>query len=279
MSEGRRFEAARRLACVPGVVVRMEEPMARHLPHRVGGPVELWVLVPRPDDLGPVLAALRKERVPWRVHWPFEEWLVRDGGLYGAVIRPGRGFEGIAPVDEGLRVGAATPWAALTAYSGFEALARWPGTVGGTLARDRAALRGLVRQVRWWKGRRVEAVPVCGEVPELPGTAVPIDVIVVPRGRVRPRPAPGVLFEGQSGDRATELDRAGLGEARLRAWRLAPGGAMVNLGGGTCADLLALAQGVGDRVERLRGARLRLHPPILGAQVLGQPPLANRSRR
>ena len=85
-----------------GITVRAEEPLAHHLPLRIGGPVELWINVHDEDALVRATKAARANNSVWRVHWPFQDWLVRDGGLKGAVLRLGRGFEHITLSQESL---------------------------------------------------------------------------------------------------------------------------------------------------------------------------------
>ena len=41
------------------------------------------------------------------VHWPFGDWLVRDGGLRGTVIRLGHAFEAVALEEDTVTIGAA----------------------------------------------------------------------------------------------------------------------------------------------------------------------------
>ena len=57
-----------RLKGLPGLLVRTEEPMAKHTPLRVGGPVELWVEAKDQESLQRLLkeakAALPKQPVP-----------------------------------------------------------------------------------------------------------------------------------------------------------------------------------------------------------------------
>ncbi len=271
---------AAELRAVPGVIARPDEPAARHLPLRCGGPVDLWVVAPDPEALGAVLAAARRHRVKWRVHWPFEDWLVRDGGIAGMVVRPGRGFEGLERLDDGgLRLGAAPPWGALAALGEgwWSELARWPGCPGGMLAGpERRWLRGLLRQLRWRRGRRVETVrPPDGEVPEPPATAVLLDVDLGPSLRAAPSrhrrgpPPPGTAFADPEGVRDPAeawLARAGLLGSRLRAWVLseAEPGVLVNRGGGRTADALMLLRGAAERVERTRGVTLTLALPVVG---------------
>lgn len=271
------------LEALPGVSVRASEPMAKHTPLRVGGPAELWATVESPEQLGAVLSAARRARVSWRIHWPMGDWLVRDGGLRGLVIRPGMGFEQISTEGDNLWVGASTLWSGLAGRSltpTLDALARWPGSVGGLLAQGEGArLAGLVTAVRWFRGRRFEeiAVPAGEAPPEIPATAVLVAVALSPEPRmINPRrrfqadppPFAGALFTPPDGDAVGRLlGRAGLGTARLRSWQLTPAGTVVQLGGGSCRDVLLLAQGLTERIEKERGVSLQPRLAVFGTDA------------
>lgn len=269
------------LSQTPGVLVRAEEPLSRHVPLRVGGPVELWVTVEDPAALPAVLSAARRSKQSWRLCWPMTDLLVRDGGLRGLMIRLGRGFEGVRHEDGLCWIGSAALWSGLAGRplsEALTALSRWPGSVGGLLhSEDRARLTGLVAALRWQVGRRVETVEVApGEAPpELPKTAVLLELalrpeLTVPKGRRKPRivaPLPaGSLFAAPDGEAADVLRRAGLGGSRLRSWRLTREGLIVQLGGGSCKDVLLFAQGLQERVERERGVTLTTRLPIVGVE-------------
>lgn len=157
------------LAALPGVVVRVDEPLARHTALRIGGPCDRFVVVHRREALADAWEAAR---ALGPVTWWGEgtRKLVRDGGLAGAVLRLGTAFarieragEGSAPArvepargDAGsadplatatdgtvfVEVGAAVPaaalagWAVARGLSGVEHLAGSPGSVGAALALD-----------------------------------------------------------------------------------------------------------------------------------------------
>jgi UDP-N-acetylmuramate dehydrogenase len=73
---------------------------------RVGGPADALVQPADLDDLAQFLAALPPE-VPVFPMGVGSNLIVRDGGVRGAVIRLGRGFNGIVVEGSRVRVGAA----------------------------------------------------------------------------------------------------------------------------------------------------------------------------
>jgi UDP-N-acetylmuramate dehydrogenase len=276
-------ELAHALAAIEGVDARVEEPLAHHTPLRVGGPVELWVVVHSVDALKDVLRLIRAHSLGFKVHWPFQDWIVRDGGLAGVVVRPGRGFEGLSTEPErpgAVRLGAATPFGALRAVTSagpLAALAQWPGTAGALIQDGNTTLLdGTCSELRWWSGRSIhtEKIAPGTPLPTVPPSAILVDLCLENNGQPskllrRPPPRPGALFDAPDGGKAAgELDRSHLGGARLRSWRLSEvePGVAVNLGGGTAKDLLLLMQGVQARVESERGVSLKARLPVVGAE-------------
>jgi len=279
------------LGALPGVTVRRGEPLAAHLPLRAGGPADVWVVVEDRASLAPALGIIRQHSQSWRSCWPFEELLVRNGGLRCVVLRPGLGFEGLAllPADEQgparLRLGAATPWSAvLAALSRVPALAggplaelgTWPGCPGGLLSSgDPSVLEGLCHALSWYKGRGVErlVVPESAAPPSSPPSAVLLDIELPLTGRrIRTRRSPppcGTLFADDGPVPSTpQLRAAGLLGTRLRAWRMAETepGTLVNRGGGDCDSALLLARGMSEHARRVRGVDLQIRIPVVGSE-------------
>ncbi len=276
------------LRALDGVAVRVQEPFAAHLPMRSGGPAELWVEV---DDLDAMRQALRTTRAhhyAWSLCWPFEDRLVRDGGLAGVVVRPGLGFETctLLPAEPGLPLrllmGAATPWAAAARFADQQGppavLASWPGCPGGSYTRlDPTALEGLLCGLTYARGRKVERLDIAygATPPPLTGTAVLLSVevpLAFPAGtraqHDRPVPPPlGTLFEPPDAfDLTRQLRAAGVVGSRLRAWRMAwsEPGTLVNLGGGDTRSALLLAKGIAEHVKKSRGVEPKLRLPVDG---------------
>jgi UDP-N-acetylmuramate dehydrogenase len=260
-----------------GIHVRAEEALSKHVPLRVGGPVELWVCVDDETALMSATKAARANSCVWRVHWPFQDWLVRDGGLRGAVLRLGRAFEAVQVDEDSVTLGAAALWASLPAtLEGpfWSELRSWPGCPGGwsALGWD-TELDQVCTEVRVLQSGRLRDLEVQpGEgMPTLNKQAVLVSMTLnrwPPVGtELLPPPAPGAIFTLVDNTTvAAELDKAGLTGTRLRSWRIsrAAPGTMVHLGGGNTQDLLILIQGIKHRVEKTRGVKLQTRTPLLG---------------
>jgi UDP-N-acetylmuramate dehydrogenase len=266
---------------LPGVQVRASERMARHTPLRIGGATDIWMVVDDLETMKKVLGVVRSARLPWRLHWPFEDWLVQDEGLDGVTIRPGKGFEWCSRTEHHVRLGPACPWAALSGLGDgwWSSLAHWPGTPGGLFASgEEVWIAGICARVKWLKGRSIyEVVVQPGESPpSIPVGAILLEVELRPglqtvrEGRYHP-PHSGTLFRdppGPSLDRSAgvALEHSGLLGTRLKSWRLSQvePGTVIHTEEGSSRELLMLLNGIRERVKKTRGAPLETRLPVLG---------------
>jgi len=264
------FEA---LQNVPDAAVRRKEPLAHHVPLRVGGPADGWVATFTEKALVEVLRLARKHTVAARIHWPFQDWIVREGGVANLVVRPGGELERVWLEGDVLWIGAAAPWASastLLAARKQDSVAQWHGVPGALLeSEDRKVLSGLVAAIRRIRGGRVETVPVAADepVPEVVAPSVPLAIgLSVARPRKSP-PSPAMLFGDPAHDTAARvLVKSGIVGTRFRGWRLssAEPGTLVQLGPGTSEDLALLVKAVQHQVDRERGVELLTRIPIVG---------------
>ena len=113
-------------------------PLAELTWFRVGGPAQLLFIPDDEADLAYFLAHLPGEFAVTVVGLG-SNLIVRDGGVPGAVVRLGRGFNGIAVEDTRLRAGAAVPdvkvarAAQEAGLAGLSFMRGIPGAVGGAL--------------------------------------------------------------------------------------------------------------------------------------------------
>ena len=266
-----------RLQGEPGLIVRPEEPLSQHVPLRVGGPVELWIEANDEDALTRLLSHARQAGGRWRIRSPFSDWLVRDGGLKGTVIRLGREFEHITISDQQITLGAAALWSGIPmemAGGLWDAIRQWPGSVGSLIDQGGASeLTGLATGIDVLRGGRVQHMewPLDGPPPSWGEQTVLLRVHLRKASGARlwrkAPPRPGKLFSDPTDSAlAKELNRAGVLGTRLRRWRLSQTepGTVVQLGGGTFKDLQMLVKGLRIRVEKTRGLTLETRIPVLG---------------
>ncbi len=117
-----------------------DEPLAPFTWLRVGGPAEVLFIPQDEQDLEAFLQGL-DPGAPLTVLGVGSNTLVRDGGVEGVVVRLGRGFGDIKPLDGSrLYAGAAVLDAALAKAAGVAGLAGLefftgvPGAIGGACA-------------------------------------------------------------------------------------------------------------------------------------------------
>ena len=157
------------LTGIPGLRVKISEPLGRHTSMKVGGPADYFLEIEAQMALGRALRLLDRFKVPFYLVGKGSNLLVSDSGIRGAVIRLGAGFRRLEWRDEGERVladvGAAYPMtqlvreAAHRGYTGLEFAEGIPGSVGGALIMNAGAYGSEMEKVV----ERVEGVNRRGE--------------------------------------------------------------------------------------------------------------------
>lgn len=134
-----------------------EEPMAKHITFRVGGPAEWFLLVDTVDQLKQVLALCKEQDEPYYVIGNGSDLLVSDAGVRGVIIRLAGEFEEIISkekVNEGICdicAGAGVMLASLSlragkkGFTGLEFANGIPGTVGGAVLMNAGAYGGEIK--------------------------------------------------------------------------------------------------------------------------------------
>jgi UDP-N-acetylmuramate dehydrogenase len=142
-----------------------EEPLSRHTTIRVGGPAEAWYEPADAESLALAVRMAIAARVPWRVLGGGSNALAADEGIRGLVIHldPHR-FGGVETRADGtVRAGAALPLGLLLKHlieSGFgecEFLYGIPAQVGGAVVMNAGS------STRWIDKYFVEGTRVCAD--------------------------------------------------------------------------------------------------------------------
>lgn len=270
---------------------------------RVGGPADLLVRPADAGDLVALLAACRRLGVPWLVLGGGANLLVADAGVRGLVLRlpPGLGEEE-AREDRLLLPGGA-PSSRLVARAqeaglvGCEFAAGIPGTLGGLVAMNAGTRAGEMRDVLvraelatadglgWVEagalglGYRTSRLPGLGVCTRLEVRLRPGDVAaareamradVERRRATQPLTEPtfGSAFRNPPGDHAGRLiEAAGLKGHAIggAAWSTVHANFVVNRGGATARDVLALLDLARTRVRELAGVVLEPEVRLAGA--------------
>lgn len=289
-----------------GAGLRLYEPLSRHTTLLIGGPADYWIEPRTLAGFQRLVRHLRDRGIPIRVIGRGSNLLVRDGGIRGAVIHPAKGeFSEVRVVgDDCLEagVGARFQKLAMTARSagigGFEWMEGIPGNVGGGLRMNAGAMgtqtfdqvvsvRLLDAQGEWRVRTRDEIVAHYRHVPELAthyavsaifrGQPAPVEVIdarlaesKLKRRTSQPVAASaGCIFKNPEACPAGKLiDDLGLKNAAIGRARISPvhGNFIVNEGGASAADVLALIELVKHTARAHRGLELETEVQIVGEE-------------
>ena len=279
------------------------EPMSRHTTFRVGGPADALFLPESPEQVVQALDAARDAGVPAIVIGNGSNLVVRDGGIRGLVIALGEGMAAIARVDDAVTAWAGASLARVSAYAqasglaGLEFASGIPGTLGGGCAMNAGAYGGQLSDVLIDAEVLLDGAVRTMTVGELEmgyRTSLPLrrgGVVLSARfgltpddpeaiaGRMRELnarrrdkqplnyPSAGSTFKRPEGYFAGALiEQAGLKGRSVGGAQVSEkhAGFIVNTGGATAADILALIGIVQDEVEAQSGVRLETEVRILG---------------
>jgi UDP-N-acetylmuramate dehydrogenase len=279
--------------------VSFDEPLAPKTSMRVGGPAAAFAIVKDANTLAALLKFCTRESVTWTMLGLGSNVLVNDRGFAGLVIRLGGDFTRITVTDTLLRAGGAAPIvavcreAARAGLAGAEALVGIPGTVGGAVrmnAGTNVEIGDLVRRVEvivagedmqsytlpefaYRSSTLDRSSVVCAAELELcPGDAPSVQAellrYIERRNATQPLELPnsGSIFRNPQGDYAARLiESAGCKGLRMGGAQVSEKHAnfIVNRGGATCADVLALIDEVRDTVKRTHDVELELEVHIL----------------
>lgn len=279
------------------------EPLAQYTSFGIGGPADAMVIPDAVDDVRATLEFCRTAAVPYLVLGGGSNLLVRDGGFRGVVLCLDGFLSQLSVEDRRVWAGAGVRLSRLVAFcsklalSGVESLAGIPGTVGGAVRGNAGAFGGSIAdhlvEIRLLTREGNEEVLSKHQVefsyrrsslPEgcvvlqaafdlTPGDTAQIRRRVsenlVQRNRGQPvewRSA-GSVFKNPPGEYAGRLvEKAGLKGTRIGDACISPkhGNFIINLGGATAADVLALIDLMRHRVREEMHVELELEVRVVG---------------
>ncbi len=283
--------------------VRFKEPLAFHTSLRIGGPADIFILPQDVDDVRKALVYAAKEKLPVVVVGGGNNLLVKDRGIRGVVLKMegclGRmEFHGEeVTVGAGASLSAMIREAAALGLGGMECLVGIPATIGGALAMNAGTHDGAI-------GDFVSAVyflhpdGTIGELKPLAGTFAyrtfhfpPGAILLGARLAFHRKPqkeiqaeikarlkhkkatqplalaSAGCVWKNPPFDYAGRLiEKAGLKGKRIGGAEISAKHAnfIVNRGGATAADFLALMEMAFERVYRQTGIQLQPEIRIVG---------------
>ncbi len=279
------------------------EPLDKYTSFGIGGPADIMVFPEGEADVRAALRLCREEGVSCIVLGGGSNLLVRDGGFRGVVLHLEGIFTQLNVDGNRVWAGAGVHLSRLVAFcsklalSGVECLAGIPGTVGGAVRGNAGAFGGCIadhllavrlltcegdehvfsRDRMEFSYRRSSLPEGCvilevafdleqGDAGEIRRR---ISANLVQRNRGQPvewRSA-GSVFKNPPGEYAGRLvEKAGLKGVRVGGACISPkhGNFIINLGGATAADIMALIELTQRQVREKMQVDLELEVRVVG---------------
>ncbi|MBE5951491.1 MAG: UDP-N-acetylmuramate dehydrogenase [Lachnospiraceae bacterium] len=138
-----------------------DEPMAKHITFRTGGPADWYAYIENVEMLQQVIGLCKQFDVPYYVIGNGSNVLVSDAGIRGVVLRLSGEFDEITlneSVPEGIcritaGAGAMLSRLAMAAgkkgFTGLEFAGGIPGTIGGAVLMNAGAYGGEIKDTLW----------------------------------------------------------------------------------------------------------------------------------
>lgn len=294
------------LAPAGEISAKLYEPMRRHTTMLVGGPAQFWIEPHTFGAFSGVTKYCRERGIAVRVIGRGSNVLVRDGGIRGAVIHPKGGEFGECYVNEhgqvvagaGVRLKKVSSVAQAAGIGGFEWMEGIPGNVGGALRMNAGAMGSEIfdrvvdltvldedGEIR--TRSRDEVVSEYRDVPELrrnfalrvvlSGEAASGEVIQArwDESRTKRRASQplaasaGCIFKNPeeiaAGMLVDELGMKGKSEGKAGVSEV-HGNFIINQGGATAGEVLALIGRIQEKAKRERGIDLETEVKIIGEE-------------
>ncbi len=292
------------LAPEEGVVLE-NEPLARHTTWRIGGPARWFCRVHNESGLSRVLRRAAGESAPLALLGMGSNVLASDEGFPGYVIRLDGEFLAVRVEGDALEAGGGAALggvcaaAARAGLSGLEAISGIPSSIGGAVRINAGAYGGelfdVLESVRLVARNGDARTAAASEIPHgyrwtrlcdtgeivasarmrlAPASREAIaqktrTVADKRRGALPSEPNAGSVFKNPPGEFAGRLIEAcGLKGARVGGAEISPRHAnvIVNTGGATAADVLALMERMRDEVSARFAITLSPEVEMLGIQ-------------
>lgn len=133
--------------------VSADEPMKKHTTFRIGGPADYYVTPHSKNEIAQVIAACRKENIPYYILGNGSNLLVSDNGYRGVIIQIFKNYNDICVEETCItaKAGALLSKIAKKALehglTGFEFASGIPGTLGGAAVMNAGAYGGEMKDV------------------------------------------------------------------------------------------------------------------------------------
>lgn len=283
-------------SAVPTLKLRAGEPMSAHTSFKTGGSAELFAEPETEAELIELLSLLRAQGERYIIIGNGTNLLFADSGFRGVVIKPGAGFASASRNGNWITAGAAITLSRLAllardaSLSGLEFAHGIPGTLGGGIVMNAGAYGGELKDViisvrclgpkgeiirhsgsengfsyRHSRYQESGELVLSAELELNEGNSDEITAkmseLMAKRSASQPldMPSAGSTFKRpSSGYAAALIDEAGLKGYSIGGAQVSEkhAGFVINRGGATSADILALMDYIKETVFRLFGIEL-----------------------
>lgn len=290
----------------PGMELRENEPMERHTTFRIGGPARLMALPKTREEAAAAVRVARAHGIVPFFLGNGSDLLVSDKGYPGFIIKVVGGLTDLAVEGNKIRAGSGVLLSTLSraalehGLTGLEFSNGIPGSLGGAITMNAGAYDGdmsmVVRSVDFVDGEGAlktlsgadldfayrhsafsdgRRLILGAELELAPGKPDQIQALMDDlwnrRRHKQPldKPSAGSTFKRPQGYFAAALiDECKLKGARVGGAEVSKkhAGFIINAGGATSADVLALARQVQETVLRETGVTLELEVRFLGEE-------------
>jgi UDP-N-acetylmuramate dehydrogenase len=282
---------------------KFDEPLRRYTAWKIGGPADALLEPESVEDLIRATEIAREHDIPVTILGGGTNVLVRDGGIRGLTIRLAKSLRNVeiegttVTADAGVLYPVLANTTAGRGLAGLEFATGIPGTVGGAVYMNAGAYGSETTEVLDWadilenhevtrmKNRDLNLSYRHSALHENPDwivlragyTLVPGDPVEL-KARIKEfrtqrmngspnRPSCGSTFKRPQGDfPGRVIEAAGLKGTRVGNIEVSPVHAnyLVNLGGGTAEDAIALIELVREKVSEKLGIELESEVRIIG---------------
>ena len=286
-----------------GISMKLYEPMSRHTTIRVGGPAQYWIEPEDFEQFRKSVRFFKARGIPVRIVGRGSNLLIRDGGIRGAVIHPKGGRFGEVKVHgKMITAGVGARFKKLSSVArdhhleGFEWMEGIPGNVGGGLrmnagamgvetfdqvvsvtfldedgevrTRNREEIESFYRNVPELNQNYALEATFSGSKGEIEDIQKRLDESRHHRITTQPKAASaGCIFKNPSSVGAGKLiDEMGLKTTSTGKAEVSPehGNFIVNRGGASAEDVLALIEQIKEQALKTREITLETEVQILG---------------
>lgn len=284
--------------------VLINEPMSRHTSFKIGGPADVLVIPGEMGQLGEMVRYFAAEGIPYMIMGNGTNLLVSDKGIRGVVVKIYDNLQGFAvqgdmlEIEAGMLISKAAKLALENSLSGMEFAEGIPGTIGGAVTMNAGAYVGemaMIAAETEYMDQKGAVITVKGEQH---GFAYRTSIIQKTGGivlktrlkltkddpaNIKARmedfnfkrrnkqplewPSAGSVFKRPEGHFTGKLiDDCGLRGFSIGGAQISTrhSGFIINTGGASCEEVLALIRHIQDTVSREFNVQLEPEIRIIG---------------